>query len=315
MGSVISRLRESDFSYLHYKAIEGNIKKLLKLEKISNGQYEISKNLIEKVLKSKLELYNPTKNRNIRNKPLKHDSILYRFKFIEGNTHRIKNSIIRKKIQNHLKKIMHNKYPLNLFNRKGIRCSDFNIEGTIKERITTNEIKTRLINPLIKEKKIYYEPKIMEELHSITEKVIKKYNTTSHEPVLTHLLMEMKRINLLSMETPVWFKKITGHIDLLGELNDALIVIEYKPKEAELYKDLIQTCIYAYLLSKLLRLDTEKIKCLIFTPKIALTFDSRIYHDIVEFLHIQNSKRERNLTLKNNKPYDIETELSKLFKD
>jgi predicted RecB family nuclease len=208
---------------------------------------------------------------------------------------------------------MHNKYPLDLFNNKGIRCSDFYIEGTIKEKITTNMIKAQLVNPLIKEKKIHYDYAIMEEFHRITEKVIKKYNTTNHEPVLTHLLMEMKRINLMSMETPVWHKKITGHIDLLGELNDRLVIIEYKPKEAELYKGMIQACIYAYILSKMLKMDMKKINCLIFTPKMGLSFESTILNDIIEFIQIQNSKRERRLTLKNNKPYDIEIELLKLI--
>ena len=115
------------------------------------------------------------------------------------------------------------------------------------------------------------------------------------------------------METPVWYRKITGHIDLLGELNDNLVVIEYKPKEAELYKGLIQACIYAYIVSKMLRIDMKKINCLIFTPKIALTFESTILNDIVEFIQFQNSKRESRLTLKNNKPYDIEDELLKLI--
>ena len=59
------------------------------------------------------------------------------------------------------------------------------------ERINTNIIKAHLIKPLINAKKIFYDDVIMEELHRITEKVIKKYNTTHHEPVLTHLLMEM----------------------------------------------------------------------------------------------------------------------------
>lgn len=312
-GSVISRLRESDFSYLHYKAIQTNIKKLLKSGDITNKQYKNSKHLIEKVLRGKLKLYNLTENRNVRGKPLKHDSILYRFKFIKGNVYRIKDTVIRKKIREHLKRVMHNKYPLELFNNKGIRCSDFYIEGTRKERINTNIIKAHLINPLIKQKKIFYEEGIMEELHRITKKVIKKYNTTHHEPVLTHLLMEMKQLNILSMETPVWYKKITGHIDLLGELNDRLVIIEYKPKEAELYKGLIQACIYAFVMSKLLKIDMEKIKCLIFTPKIALSFESTILYDIIEFIQIQNSKRERRLTLRNNKPYDIEIELLKLI--
>lgn len=57
----------------------------------------------------------------------------------------------------------------------------------------------------------------------------------------------------------------------------------------------------------------EKINCIIFTPKIGLTFDSRILHEIIEFIHNQNSKREKILTLKNNKPFDIEKELIRLF--
>jgi hypothetical protein len=313
VGSVISRLRESDFSFLHYKAIESNIKNLWKLKKITNEQYKTSKKLIEEVLNVKLELYNPTERRKIKSKPLKHDSILYRFKFIKGNTYRIKDPILRKKIQKHLKRVMQNKYPLDLFNNKGVRCSDFYIEGTVKERITTNMIKTYLVNPLIKEKKFYNDNTIMGEFHRITEIVIKKYNSTHHEPVLTHLLMEMKHLNILSMETPVWYKKITGHIDLLGELNDRLVIMEYKPKEAELYKGLIQACIYAFIMSKLLKIDMEKIKCLIFTPKMGLSFESTILNDIIEFIQIQNSKRERRLTLKNNKPYDIEIELLKLI--
>lgn len=126
--------------------------------------------------------------------------------------------------------------------------------------------------------------------------------------------MEMKQINMISVETPVWHREITGHIDLLGERDDTLFVIEYKPKEAELYKGIVQACIYAFFLSKLLQISKEKIKCLIFTPKIAFTFDLTILNDIIEFIQIQNSKREKPLTLKNNKPYDIEKNLLNLLK-
>ena len=313
-GAVISRLKVHDFSYMHYKGIQRNIKKLMKLKKISKEQYESAKTLIEDVITDKLKLYNPTTDRNIRSKTLKHNSLFYRFKFVEGNIYRIKDTIIKKKIQKFVGKVMNNKYPLELFNSQGIRCSDFYIEGTRKERITINTIKTHLINPLLKKNRLSDNCQIIDELHGITEKVIKQYKTTNHEPVLTHLLMEMKQLNMISVETPVWYKEITGHIDLLGELDDTLFVIEYKPKEAELYKGMIQTCIYAFILSKVLKISIEKIKCLIFSPKIALTFDLTILNEIIEFIQIQNSKREEYLTLKNNKPYDIEKELFNLLK-
>lgn len=56
-----------------------------------------------------------------------------------------------------------------------------------------------------------------------------------------------------------------------------------------------------------------KIKCLIFTPNIALTYESTILHEIVDFIQNLNSKREKRLTLKNNKPYNIENELLSLL--
>lgn len=175
-------------------------------------------------------------------------------------------------------------------------------------------IKRQLVNSLIKKQRIFSNINEMTmEMHTITEAVIKKYKTTSHEPILTHLLMEMKQLNVLSVETPVWYRKITGHIDLLGELDDTLFVIEYKPKEAESYKVMVQTCIYALILSKLLKISTKKIKCLIFTPKIALKYDPDILNDIIKFIQIENSKRGRRLTLKNNKPYDIEENILKLI--
>ena len=311
-GSFISRLKDHDFSFLRYKAIQRNITKLMELKKITERQNERAINLIEKVLDDKLSSYNPTKNRNIKSKTLTHDSIFYRFKFVEGNLYRIKNKMLQGKIRGLTEKVMNNEYPLDLFNNQGIRCSDFYIEGTRKERINTNTIKVELINPLIKAQRMNYDSKIVDELHRITEQVIDEYKTTRHEPVLTHLLMKMKTLNIISMETPVWYREITGHIDLLGEVDDSLVVIEYKPKEYEIYKGLVQACIYAFLLSKLLKIDIGKIKCLIFIPNIALTYDSTILYQIIKFISNLNSKRENRLTLKNNKPYDIENELLRL---
>ena len=281
---------------------------------ISKEQYKQAKTQIKKVIIEKLKPYNPTTNRSIKNKILKHGSLFYRFKFVKGNIYRIRDTTVKKKIQHFIEKIMNNQYPLELFNNQGIRCSDFYIEGTRNERITINSIKEQLINPLLKRNRISVNCQIIKELHKITQKVISTYKTTSHEVVLTHLLMEMKQINMISVETPVWHREITGHIDLLGERDDTLFVIEYKPKEAELYKGIVQACIYAFFLSKLLQISKEKIKCLIFTPKIAFTFDLTILNDIIEFIQIQNSKREKPLTLKNNKPYDIEKNLLNLLK-
>lgn len=128
-GAFISRLKNHDFSYKHYMGIQRNIKKRLEMGEISKEQYKQAKTQIKKVIIEKLKPYNPTTNRSIKNKILKHGSLFYRFKFVKGNIYRIRDTTVKKKIQHFIEKIMNNQYPLELFNNQGIRCSDFYIEG------------------------------------------------------------------------------------------------------------------------------------------------------------------------------------------
>lgn len=82
----------------------------------------------------------------------------------------------------------------------------------------------------------------------------------------------------------------------------------------ELYKGLVQACVYTFILSKQLNMAMENIKCLTFTPKKAFMYESTPLGDIVKLIQTPNSKREQKLTLKNNKPYNIEEELLNLIK-
>ncbi len=115
------------------------------------------------------------------------------------------------------------------------------------------------------------------------------------------------------MELPIWYKKIiTGHIDLVGIKNGKIIIIEYKPKEADVYKRITQVCIYAYMISKTLKIDIDKIKCIIYSPNLALSFTSNITEDIIKFVHTINSKRQSKLKLKE-KTNDFEIELHRIL--
>ena len=157
---------------------------------------------------------------------------------------------------------------------------------------------------------------IIDSIQEIAKETIKLYSQkfgikAGHDPILTQSLLTT--LYIIGTEVSIWYGEITGHIDLLGIRDDKLIIIEYKPSISQVYKGLSQVCTYAYMISKTLGIELDKIECIIYSPDLALYFNPEILEDIIEFIHGQNTKRQTRLTLRYNQN-DLETELLRIIK-
>ena len=301
---ALKRLRKHNFSYRRYTHIQKAIKKLRKTKIITKYQYKEANKIVRNAL-------------NIKIKTLEHHLIKYGFKYNKKNLETANNKNLRRKLRKLIESILNDDYPLEKFNNdRVIRGSEFYLQGTNEEQISVKIIKKRLIKPLISENKIILNKSdnTVIAIKEIARKTIKQFTnkfgfSPSHDPILTKTLMETK---IITMEVPIWYENLIGHIDLLGIEKDKILIYEYKPEESQAYKGLPQVCVYAYMISKTLNIDINKIECTVYTPNVSITFKSTIINDIIKFVKIENSKRRKELTLKRN-PKNIERELLKLI--
>ncbi len=305
----LSHFKDSEFCYNRYIKIQNNIKELCKKNRISNTKFKEASDYIDKIL-------------GTVGKTLNH-SVSYNFRYIEGNIKEMKDKVIQGRLLNLMENIMINNYPLKLFFDNGMRGSDFCLQGITKEKLRTETIVDELINPLIKNYRIKTKDDdgLVEGIKEIAKKTIKMYAKefsikANHDPIQIESLLKLKEI--IAMEVPIWYDKIkgnelTGHIDLVGIKNDKVIIMEYKPIKVQVYKGLIQACIYGYLFSKTLRINIDKLECIVYSPDLALRFSPKILEDIIQFVHKQNSERQNRLKLKK-KPNDLKTELLRISK-
>ncbi len=309
-GSFFYAFENHKFSYARYIEIKKHIREYRKARKITSKQYRDAIKRINKTL-------------NIVGKTLKH-LLFYHFDYSIDNIRKIKDKTLSKKLLNFMENIMKNNYPLYLFedstDNGRLRSSYFKLKGITKEKLKTDVIEKKLVNFLVDEGKMKLDDVIAENLKNVSQKAIKIYtkeyiDSVGHEPIQAQSMLELKQI--IGMEIPAWIegnRDITGHIDLIGVDDDMLVIAEYKPEKAQVYKGIVQACIYGLLISDMLKIKADKIKCIIYCPDLALSFKPNIAEDILQFIHNLNLTRQSRLMLNHKKPYDYETELKKLSK-
>lgn len=317
-SKFLSHLKDNHFCKERYDMIKGNLKKLKDSERISYFKYIEAINIVDQVS-------------DTISKEIKHQ-LWYIFRYNQKKIRDI-NLDIQEKLIKFMERIETSDYPLDLFIHavnpdqdieKRVRGSNFFLKGFRKEHLRTKTIKKELIETLIKENKIKLSSNIAERLQEIARETIKE--TSGHEPIQVKAMLKMEEV--FAVEIPIWYnkvkgKEVTGHIDFLGIENNKLIIIEYKPDNTQVIKSIAQVIVYAYLLSKTLEIDIDKIECINFSPDLIYSFKPEIIKDIISFIDKQNSKRENNLRCDKNslkyteiytETYDFKRELTRISK-
>ncbi|MFX1568125.1 MAG: hypothetical protein ACFFCV_07135 [Promethearchaeota archaeon] len=308
---LIRKLLDSSLTTSVYLKIKKNIRRLSKKNEITQHQYTEIEELTNEILKEKV----------LKGKDLNNGSIKYKFRFSPNSIDKIEDNSKREKILNFVDNIDIDKYPLELFNNPKLRCSSFILKGTPKEQVTSKEIISQLINPLISNGYLEKngEDKITTKLKRVAEEETNLYNefynrNPTHEPIQLQSINNIGEI--IGMEIPVWNtnKEITGHIDLLGIKKDFLVIGEYKPTIYKVYKGLPQVCLYAKLISELLGIEIDKIECIIYNKDLSLRFKPEpVLEAILKLVQSLNSKRKVKLKLKDQNKFYLEEELQKLI--
>ncbi|MFX1370546.1 MAG: hypothetical protein ACFFCE_01700 [Promethearchaeota archaeon] len=305
-GEFISELEKKDYYLYKWLKVKRNINNALKNKIIDRQQYINAIEIIDETIDKEKET----------SKLIKTGSLIYEFKFNKDHLKNFENTNIRQKLQNSFENFINDKYPVELFKHPKFRGSELKIKGLAEEKLKTAIIEEQLIFPLISKNKILKDQKgkLSLKLKEIANRIAKstEYVNPRHELIQRQ---SIKLEQIIGMEIPIYDeqKGRIGHIDLLGfdNITSELIVIEYKPRYGDLIRGLPQVVGYAYILSKMLNIDVENVKCVIYSKDVSLSFKPTILKDIIEFVQVQNSKRKNRLLLKKNKQ-DLEKELLSL---
>ncbi|KKL79234.1 hypothetical protein LCGC14_2016880, partial [marine sediment metagenome] len=122
--------------------------------------------------------------------------------------------------------------------------------------------------------------------------------TPTHEAVLNNIMLYSKYA--IASELPVWFKSgqnlLTGHIDLVLQIGDALYVVDYKPLDTPFLTSRIsdnfinivpQLATYGMIVKR--SLNIKKVYCIAFNSEGAWVFEPEgILNKISDFMRQQN---------------------------
>ncbi len=311
ISDITGHLNIANFSYKRIIKIKFKIKELKNLGKITKKQYKKAREIIYETLENKL----------YRSKLLRSNTQEYLFMYFEKRIKNIDNDILKKQLISFMNNIINDKYPIGMFSNTEKRCSSYVLKGTIgkNKRLNIKTIKKELIEQLISEGKATENSKnkVVLKLKQIAMKKMedyrKKYGRDPKHPPIEKKTIK-KVLEVFGIEVPVWNEKleIVGHIDILGYDGRDLLIIDYKTKDSEIYRNLVQLCSYAILLSIILDIKVQNIKCIAYTKNISLEFKPTILTDVKKFVVKQNSERNYRLKSLRNK-LDIEKSITELI--
>lgn len=223
-------------------------------------------------------------------KDMYHQGFRYTFKWVK-NRHLVSQQDRDSPIlHRYLSEITKNHYPLELFNNINIqRISQFRL-NRLKRGIVAEIAKKLIVEKHINETISIHElTKIAK--HTIAEHVNAQKPKPSHVAVQTRIL-EVDPYSI-AMEVPIWgtppltAAPVTGHIDIIRIVDDAVQIVDYKP-ENNFMPSVPQVAFYGILLQKSLNL--KKVTCVSFSSKKFWEYKPDILYFLNDILVEHNIK-------------------------
>jgi len=203
-------------------------------------------------------------------------------------------------------------FPLNILLIDNPRCSRFYIRGSLKNPISSKELNI-LSNKLISSRKIIKNSglginliKYVEKLERISQNSKDMLNldgSIKHEPLLSYILNKEKYA--IAKEIFIWkpiqnnknASFLTGHIDILLIKDNKICVVDYKPDEKNLLRSIPQIASYGLILSEILDLEVNKIRCISFNRNEAWEYCPSILLDNINKVAESLKKNHPTLNL------------------
>jgi len=262
----------------------------------------------------------------LRGREFYHQSVTYPFRWNEHNFKDIDNEELRESLYKYLYDIWKDNFPRDIFmSRENPRASMLKFFGTSREPLKFNEIKNFFESDLQYYNSEFFLCQFVQNIYKIFKKM-KIGKIPDHNPILNNILMNCQ--SAIGIEIPVW-KPIKnsqlhyiGHIDLLLHQGDKLIIADYKLNEQKIFKALPQLTAYAIMvIDRLEKLGIDisnNIQCVGFSKDIAYAFNpEKLFPKIMQFININNSRRNTPLLSKKVPKHPIRTDLysdlSKLY--